>query len=115
MCVFCCLFLFSIRLVISSKPGAPQDPGNVSPPVLKVYTRRQNRVVESKPIDSSALPTYPFLSDPDLGDSNLSLSIRKGKRICTSHHLSHCLSYDHLSPSSFSNFLAHLPADPSLL
>ncbi|KAJ7970237.1 Retrovirus-related Pol polyprotein from transposon TNT 1-94 [Quillaja saponaria] len=72
------------------------------------YTQRQ--VDESNPTNSSAPPVASLPLDPAPLDSDLPLSIRKGKRTCpsvytcptTAYPISNFVSYDHFSPLYYS-------------
>ena len=60
---------------------------------LQVYCRRQKPPTE----------TFTLPNDPTLDPASLPISLRKGKRFCTSHpiSISQFVSYGHLSPSLY--------------
>uniref|UniRef100_A0A2N9EHM3 Integrase catalytic domain-containing protein n=1 Tax=Fagus sylvatica TaxID=28930 RepID=A0A2N9EHM3_FAGSY len=78
------------------------------PPISQVYVRRRNQDVPfippPPPIEFS-LPLPPSASTSEdshpqsTSDLDLPIAIRKGKRTCTEHPISNCVSFDHLSPS----------------
>ena len=63
---------------------SPQKP-------LQVYCHRQK-----PPTETSTPP-----SDPTPDPASLPIALRKGMRSCTSHPISHFVSYGHLSPSLY--------------
>jgi transposase InsO family protein len=78
------------------------------PPISQVYVRRRNqdvplvpppRPVEfSLPLPPSASPSADSPPPQSTSDLDLPIAIRKGKRTCTEHPISNCVSFDHLSP-----------------
>jgi hypothetical protein len=69
------------------------------PPITQVYVRRPSATAPTvATTDPASVPTpSPLASaDPTL---DLPIAQRKGTRSCTSHPISHFVSYDHLSPS----------------
>uniref|UniRef100_A0A2N9I8J9 Uncharacterized protein n=1 Tax=Fagus sylvatica TaxID=28930 RepID=A0A2N9I8J9_FAGSY len=79
------------------------------PPISQVYVRRRNHdvplVPPPTPVEFS-LPLPPSASTSEdspppqsTSDLDLPIAIRKGKRTCTEHPISNCVSFDHLSPS----------------
>jgi transposase InsO family protein len=98
-----------------SSPGHPVDDPETTvsgvptlppahPPVTRVYVQRQHHppmpispeATSHSPPPSSSPSADPPSQDPTL---DLPIAVRKGTRTCTSHPLSHFVSYDHLSPS----------------
>jgi transposase InsO family protein len=79
------------------------------PPISQVYVRRRNQDVSlvpppppvefSLPLPPSASPSADSPSPQSTSDLDLHIAIRKGKRTCTEHPISNCVSFDHLSPS----------------
>jgi hypothetical protein len=80
------------------------------PPISQVYVRRQNQDVPlvppppppvefSLPLPPSASPSADSPPPQSTSDLDLPIAIRKGKRTCTEHPISNCVSFDHLSPS----------------
>jgi hypothetical protein len=79
------------------------------PPISQVYVRRRNQDVPlipppppvefSLPLPPSASPSADSPSSQSTSDLDLPIAIRKGKRTCTEHPISNCVSFDHLSPS----------------
>uniref|UniRef100_A0A2N9GHQ2 Integrase catalytic domain-containing protein n=1 Tax=Fagus sylvatica TaxID=28930 RepID=A0A2N9GHQ2_FAGSY len=74
-----------------------------------VYVRRRNQDVPlvpppppvefSLPLPPSASPSADSPPPQSTSDLDLPIAIRKGKRTCTEHPISNCVSFDHLSPS----------------
>uniref|UniRef100_A0A2N9HAF6 Integrase catalytic domain-containing protein n=1 Tax=Fagus sylvatica TaxID=28930 RepID=A0A2N9HAF6_FAGSY len=79
------------------------------PPISQVYVRRRNQDVPlvpppppvefSLPLPPSASPSADSPPPQSTSDLDLPIAIRKGKRTCTEHPISNCVSFDHLSPS----------------
>uniref|UniRef100_A0A2N9I442 Integrase catalytic domain-containing protein n=1 Tax=Fagus sylvatica TaxID=28930 RepID=A0A2N9I442_FAGSY len=79
------------------------------PPISQVYVRRRNQDVPlvpppppvefSLPLPPSASPSVDSPPPQSTSDLDLPIAIRKGKRTCTEHPISNCVSFDHLSPS----------------
>uniref|UniRef100_A0A2N9FPR9 Integrase catalytic domain-containing protein n=1 Tax=Fagus sylvatica TaxID=28930 RepID=A0A2N9FPR9_FAGSY len=79
------------------------------PPISQVYVRRRNQdvpLVPPPPPVEFSLPLPPSASSfedspppQSTSDLDLPIAIRKGKRTCTEHPISNCVSFDHLSPS----------------
>uniref|UniRef100_A0A2N9EXN8 4-alpha-glucanotransferase n=1 Tax=Fagus sylvatica TaxID=28930 RepID=A0A2N9EXN8_FAGSY len=79
------------------------------PPISQVYVRRRNQdvpLVPPLPPVEFSLPLPPSASSSadspppqSTSDLDLPIAIRKGKRTCTEHPISNCVSFDHLSPS----------------
>jgi transposase InsO family protein len=81
------------------------------PPISQVYVRRRNQDVPlvpppppppvefSLPLPPSASPSADSPPPQSTSDLDLLIAIRKGKRTCTEHPISNCVSFDHLSPS----------------
>jgi transposase InsO family protein len=79
------------------------------PPISQVYVRRRNQDVPlvpppppvefSLPLPPSALTSEDSPPPQSTSDLDLPIAIRKGKRTCTEHPISNCVSFDHLSPS----------------
>uniref|UniRef100_A0A2N9IA04 Integrase catalytic domain-containing protein n=1 Tax=Fagus sylvatica TaxID=28930 RepID=A0A2N9IA04_FAGSY len=53
----------------------------------------------SLPLPPSASPSADSPPPQSTSDLDLPIAIRKGKRTCTEHPISNCVSFDHLSPS----------------
>ena len=81
----------------SPDDSTPEVPPLVKPPILQVYSRRQD------PHATCPAPVSSSSSDPISNDHDLLIALRKGKHHCT-YPISSFVSYDHLSPSSFSFF-----------
>ncbi|KAM7509738.1 hypothetical protein LguiB_008613 [Lonicera macranthoides] len=79
-------------------PEPVAEPAPVKPPIHQVYSRR-------RPADSCPPPASSSSSD-SVPSNDLPIALRKGKRQCT-YPVSSCVSYDHLSHSSYS-FIAFL-------
>uniref|UniRef100_A0A2N9GF06 Integrase catalytic domain-containing protein n=1 Tax=Fagus sylvatica TaxID=28930 RepID=A0A2N9GF06_FAGSY len=90
----------------------PTSPISIVPPVpsiSQVYVRRRNQDVPlilppppvefSLPLPPSASPSADSPPPQSTSDLDLPIAIRKGKRTCTEHPISNCVSFDHLSPS----------------
>ena len=90
----------------------PTSPISIVPPVpsiSQVYVRRRNKDVPlvpplppvefSLPLPPSASPSADSPPPQSTSDLDLPIAIRKGKRTCTEHPISNCVSFDHLSPS----------------
>jgi transposase InsO family protein len=79
------------------------------PPISQVYVRRRNQDVPlvpppppvefSLPLPPSASPSADSPPPQSTSDLDLPIAIHKGKRTCTEHPISNCVSFDHLSPS----------------
>jgi transposase InsO family protein len=79
------------------------------PPISQVYVRRRNQDVPlvpppppvefSLPLPPSTSPSADSPPPQSTSDLDLPIAIRKGKRTCTEHPISNCVSFDHLSPS----------------
>jgi hypothetical protein len=79
------------------------------PPISQVYVRRRNQDVPlvpppppvefSLPLPPSASPSADSPPPQSTSDLDLPIAIRKGKRTCTEHPISNCVSFGHLSPS----------------
>uniref|UniRef100_A0A2N9EN83 Integrase catalytic domain-containing protein n=1 Tax=Fagus sylvatica TaxID=28930 RepID=A0A2N9EN83_FAGSY len=79
------------------------------PPISQVYVHRRNQDVPlvpplppvefSLPLPPSASPSADSPPPQSTSDLDLPIAIRKGKRTCTEHPISNCVSFDHLSPS----------------
>ena len=85
---------------ITSATCSPEVFPLIKPSILQVYSRQQD------PPATCSAPVSSSLSDPNSRDHDLPIAFRKGKRQCT-YPISSFVSYDHLSPSSFS-FVASL-------
>ncbi|XP_075076631.1 uncharacterized protein LOC107793242 [Nicotiana tabacum] len=101
--------VYTVTHPVSSPTPLPQLPVSLDrpseqPPVLRMYTRRQ-QTSEPDPLPTSASSVDPTscVSDPSL---DLPIAIHKGTRQCT-YPISSFVSYDHLSTSS-SSFIASL-------
>uniref|UniRef100_A0A2N9ERL8 Integrase catalytic domain-containing protein n=1 Tax=Fagus sylvatica TaxID=28930 RepID=A0A2N9ERL8_FAGSY len=87
----------------------PTSPISIVPPISQVYVRRRNQDVPlvpppppvefSLPLPPSASPSADSPPPQSTSDLDLPIAIRKGKRTCTEHLISNCVSFDHLSPS----------------
>uniref|UniRef100_A0A2N9GSX8 Integrase catalytic domain-containing protein n=1 Tax=Fagus sylvatica TaxID=28930 RepID=A0A2N9GSX8_FAGSY len=87
----------------------PTSPISIVPPISQVYVRRRNQdvpLVPPPPLVEFSLPLPPSVSPSkdspppqSTSDLDLPIAIRKGKRTCTEHPISNCVSFDHLSPS----------------
>ena len=90
----------------------PTSPISIVPPVpsiSQVYVRRRNKDVPlvpplppvefSLPLPPSASPSADSPPPQSTSDLDLPIAIRKGKRTCTEHPISNCVSFDHLSHS----------------
>ena len=90
-------------------PTSPISIVPLVPPISQVYVRRRNQdvpLVPPPPPIEFSLPlhssTSTFEDSPppqSTSDLDLPIAIRKGKRTCTEHPISNCVSFDHLSPS----------------
>uniref|UniRef100_A0A2N9G0B3 Integrase catalytic domain-containing protein n=1 Tax=Fagus sylvatica TaxID=28930 RepID=A0A2N9G0B3_FAGSY len=74
-------------LCSSAKSGCPSH-----------STTTTSRVL-SLPLPPSASPSADSPPPQSTSDLDLPIAIRKGKRTCTEHPISNCVSFDHLSPS----------------
>jgi transposase InsO family protein len=116
--------MLSAPVIPTHVPFAPPtSPISIVPPVSpisQVYVRRRNQDVPfvpppppvefSLPLPPSASPSADSPPPQSTLDLDLLIAIRKGKRTCTEHPISNCVSFDHLSPSfkAFSLLLSSL-------
>uniref|UniRef100_A0A2N9F081 Uncharacterized protein n=1 Tax=Fagus sylvatica TaxID=28930 RepID=A0A2N9F081_FAGSY len=87
----------------------PISPISIVPPISQVYVHRRNQdvpLIPPPPPVEFSLPLPPSASTSEdspppqsTSDLDLPIAIRKGKRTCTEHPISNCVSFDHLSPS----------------
>ena len=90
-------------------PTSPISIAPPVPPISQVYIHRRNQDVPlfpppppvefSLPLPPSALTFEDSPPPQSTSDLSLPTAIRKGKRTCTEHPISNCVSFDHLSPS----------------
>lgn len=91
-----------LPMVTANQNESPPEPLPSTEKQLKVYTPKKDKsstmaVDHSQSSNSQGNPTPSIL--PPSSPSNLPIALRKAKRTCTSHPMSHFVSYDSLSPS----------------
>jgi hypothetical protein len=105
--------MLSATVILTHVPIAPPtSPISIVPhvpPISQVYVRRRNQDVPlvpppppiefSLPLPSSASTSEDSPPPQSTLDLDLPTAIRKGKRTCTEHPISNCVSFDHLSLS----------------